>query len=189
MLDFWRCAMLPLRDAAAHTGHADDLSRIGADRQDPPSVADGWRLEAFRAGLPEALRRPVEPGTRWRVVGDDVVPSAAELVRSTPTVARTQSDDEAGTRLVYGGHTVGLALTQALRALPELVTVLAWHGWDHTGPVREGDTLTSTVLVEDVRPGPGRWRLAHLRSVVAARRGPGGPVADVLDWRYVALLP
>ncbi len=189
VLDFWRCAMLPRRDAAARTGHADDLGRIGADRQDPPSVADGWRLDAFRAGLPEALRRPVKPGTRWRVVGGDVVSSAPELARSTLNVARTHSDDEAGTRLVYGGHTIGLALTQALRALPELVTVLAWHGCDHTGPVHEGDTLTSTVLVEDVRPGPAGGRLAHLRSVVAARRGPGGPVADVLDWRYVALLP
>ena len=28
VLDFWRCAMLPLRDQAARTGHADDLSDV-----------------------------------------------------------------------------------------------------------------------------------------------------------------
>ena len=31
VLDFYRCAMLPLRDEAAETGRADDLSAIGAD--------------------------------------------------------------------------------------------------------------------------------------------------------------
>lgn len=188
VLDFWRCAMLPLRNAAVRTGHADDLSTVGAGRQDPPWVAAGWRLDAFRDGLPQALRRPLVARTRWRVVGGDVVSSAPELARSTLNTARTHSDDEAGSRLVYGGHTIGLALTQALRALPELVTVVAWHSCDHTGPVHEGDTLTSTVLVEDVRPGPAGGRLASLRSVVSARRGPGGPVRDVLDWRYVALV-
>ena len=30
VLDFHRCAMLPLRDGAADTGHADDMSAIGA---------------------------------------------------------------------------------------------------------------------------------------------------------------
>jgi len=190
VLDFWRCAMLPLRDATANTGHADDLSTVGADVADPGALAAGWDLTAFRDGLPASLRqRVVEPGTTVRVVGGDVVSSAAELARLTLNVARTHSDDQAGERLVYGGHTIGLALTQAVRALPELVTVVAWHGCDHTGPVREGDTLTSAVTVERVDPGPAGGRLAHLRSVVTARSGPGGTVRDVLDWRYVALLP
>jgi acyl dehydratase len=190
VLDFWRCAMLPLRDPSARTGQADDLSSVGADVGDPGAVAAGWDLTAFRDGLPASLRgRAVEAGTTWRVVGGDVVSSAPELARLTLNVARTHSDDEAGERLVYGGHTIGLALTQAVRALPEIVTVVAWHGCDHTGPVREGDTLTSTVAVEQVEPGPAGARLAHLRSVVAARSDPGAPARDVLDWRYVTLLP
>ena len=193
VLDFWRCAMLPLRDPAARTGHADDLGAVGTGGDDgsssAPSPARQWDLSAFRDGLPAALRREVVAGTRWRVRGGDVVSSAPELARLTLNVARTHSDDEAGERLVYGGHTIGLALTQAVRALPELVTVLGWHGCDHTGPVREGDTLTSEVLLEQVEPGPAGGRLAHLRSRVAARTGPGAPVRDVLDWRYVALLP
>lgn len=189
VLDFWRCAMLPLRDPAARTGHADDLGTVGADVDDPGAAAGAWRLDAFRDALPAGLRRPVEPGTTWRVVGGDVVSSAPELARLTLNIARTHTDDEAGTRLVYGGHTIGIALTQATRALPELVTVLAWHGCDHTGPVREGDTLASSVLVEDVSPGPAGGRLASLRSRVTARSGPGETPRDVLDWRYVALLP
>lgn len=189
VLDFWRCAMLPLRDPLARTGHADDLGRVGRDVEDTVPVVAGWRLAPFREGLPRSLRREVVPGTRWRLVGGDVVSSAPELARLTLNTARTHHDDEAGTRLVYGGHTIGLALTQAVRALPEMVTVLAWHSCDHTGPVREGDTLVSTVEVEDLRPGPDGSGLAHLRSRVTARSGPGDVPRDVLDWRYVALLP
>ncbi len=48
-------------------------------------------------------------------------------------------------RLVYGGHTIGLALAQATRLLPNLVTVLGWQSCDHTGPVHEGDTLYSEL--------------------------------------------
>jgi acyl dehydratase len=57
-----------------------------------------------------------------------------------------------GRRLVYGGHTIGIALAQAYRAVPGLVTALAWKSCDHTGPVREGDTLVSTVTISDIRP-------------------------------------
>ena len=189
VLDFWRCAMLPLRDPLARTGHADDLGRVGSEVEEPAAAVTGWRLDALRSALPPSLRRDVVPGTRWRLIGGDVVSSAPELARLTLNVARTHHDDEAGTRLVYGGHTIGLALTQAVRALPEMVTVLAWHSCDHTGPVREGDTLLSTVEVEDLRSGPDGGRLAHLRSRVTARSGPGAELRDVLDWRYVALLP
>lgn len=190
VLDFWRCAMLPLRDPDARTGHADDLGRVGRDAGPVPAdAAEGWRLEPFRDALPDSLRRVVAPGTTWRVVGGDVVSSAPELARLTLNVARTHHDDAAGSRLVYGGHTIGLALSQATRALPELVTVVAWHGCDHTGPVREGDTLTSTVEVEEVHAGPGGGRVAHLRSLVDARSGPGDAARPVLDWRFVALLP
>ena len=102
-------------------------------------------------------------------------------------VASVHHDSAAGggTRLVYGGHTIGLALSQATRAIPGLVTVLGWHGCDHLGPVREGDTLRSTVeveVVEPVEPVAGGTRLMHLRSRVSSDDGP------VLDWRFVALV-
>ena len=95
-----------------------------------------------------------------------------------------------GRRLVYGGHTIGLAAAQALRALPALVTIVAWQGCDHLAPVFEGDTLTSTLELERVEPVPaaGGGALLYLRSRVAARRaGDAGEPVDALDWRFVAV--
>jgi acyl dehydratase len=60
VLDFWRCAMLPLRDHDRQTGHADELSSVGqpADARDPADLIGGWRLDRFarRAAGP----RPAE---------------------------------------------------------------------------------------------------------------------------------
>lgn len=83
------------------------------------------------------------------------------------------------------GHTIGLALAQATRLLPNLVTVLGWESCEHTGPVREGDTLFSEVHVEsaDELPG-GRGGVLRLRSLVSAV---GEPDRQVLDWRFSAL--
>ena len=53
---------------------------------------------------------------------------------------------------MYGGHTIGLALAQASRLLPNLVTVLGWQSCDHTGPVHEGDTLYSELHIESAEP-------------------------------------
>jgi len=39
VLDFWRCAMLPLRDAAGETGHADNLRLVGIDGTASPDAA------------------------------------------------------------------------------------------------------------------------------------------------------
>jgi acyl dehydratase len=130
----------------------------------------------------------VKVGDTWKVAGGDVVSSAPELARLSLNVARTHHDDWAGNRLVYGGHTIAVALSQAARVLPQLVTVLAWHGCDHTGPVLEGDTLTSTVTIEDMQLGIAGAVVVHLRSRVKARSGPGDPERDVLDWRFVGLL-
>lgn len=189
VLDFWRCAMLPLRDAAAQTGHADDLDAVGSDARSPGSVTAGWRLDAFRAAAGRQATRQVVAGTTFEVRGGDVVSSAPELARLTNNVARTHHDDEAAGdgRLVYGGHTIGVALSQALRALPEIVTVVGWTSCDHVGPVHEGDTLTSSLEVEDVTALPD-GRLVQLRSRVAARSGPGAAPVPVLDWRFAAVL-
>lgn len=85
------------------------------------------------------------------------------------------------------GHTIGLALAQATRALPNLVTVLGWHSCDHTGPVHEGDTLTSDLHIDSAQPLDGGGGVLELRSIVHAHRGTDAP-APVLDWRFTALM-
>jgi acyl dehydratase len=189
VLDFWRCAMLPLRDQTAQTGHADDLERVGREASPPDfeGLVTGWRLDMFarRAAGP----RPAElhAGQSFEVAGGDVVSSAPELARLTANIAAVHHDSSAagGDRLVYGGHAIGLALSQAARALPSLVTVTGWHSCDHLAPVREGDTLRSVVTVEQVDYLPGGGGVVHLRSLV---RADGPDARDVLDWRYVAVL-
>lgn len=194
VLDFWRCAMLPLRDRDRQTGHADDLDSVGQ----PPAIEDAaalvssWRLDRF-AELAEGPRlAELQGGRTWAVPGGDVVSSAPELARLTLNVAMVHHDAQAGggRRLVYGGHAIGLALAQATRALPSLVTVAAWHGCDHLGPVHEGDTLRSTLTVERVDPLPAGAGLVHLRSQVQAQAQASEVQAprDVLDWRYIAVL-
>ena len=57
VLDFWRCAMLPLRDEDRQTGHADDLASVGQAIEGPAALVSGWRL-AGSPGRPRALARP-----------------------------------------------------------------------------------------------------------------------------------
>ena len=88
-----------------------------------------------------------------------------------------------GVRLVYGGHSIGLAFHHVCQALPSLVTVAGWHGCDHLAPVHEGDLLTSSVVVDSAQDLHG-WaegtlpprdlvRRGHGRAVVAPRRHRG----------------
>jgi acyl dehydratase len=190
VLDFWRCAMLPLRDPEGQTGHRDDLDHVGRDitaNDDLGGLAKGWQLAALgaRAGGPHPA--DLHAGQSFEVAGGDVVSAAPELARLTLNIAAVHHDVQAGgnERLVYGGHAIGLALSQAARALPSLATVIGWHGCDHLAPVREGDTLRSTITVEQVDLLPHGGGLVHLRSLV---RADGPAERDVLDWRYVALL-
>ena len=174
VLDFHRCAMLPL-SAELHTGHADDLSTIGSD-DDGPDPTAGWDLGAYRRLVPAVAPRGAEMTST-----PDVVSSAPELARLSLNIAATHHDSRVGgQRLVYGGHTIGLALAQATRLLPNLVTVLGWESCDHTGPVHEGDTLYSELHVESAAGN----RLG-LRSLVHAV---GEPDRQVLDWRFTALM-
>ncbi|HEY3717976.1 MAG TPA: MaoC family dehydratase [Jatrophihabitantaceae bacterium] len=188
VLDFVRCAMIPLRDPTADTGHADDLDEVPR----PPPVGPGevgglgrlvqdWDLDAFSDYVGDTSPR-LEKGQTWEIGGGDVVSSAPELARLTLNVAKVHHDAaQGGERLVYGGHTIGLALSQAGRALPRLVTVVGWHSCDHVGPVREGDTLRSRLTVEAVEPVPG-GSLVQLHSQVT-----GSDDRDVLDWRFLAI--
>ncbi len=189
VLDFSRCAMLPLRDPAGVTAHSADLDLIPSalDRQTMVDALSGWRLERFREALPGPHFTDMAAGTSWEVAGGDLVSSAPELARLILNLAMVHHDSSAsgGRRLVYGGHTIGLAAAQAARALPNLVTIVAWHSCDHLAPVREGDTLRSSIELEQTDPLPNGG-LVHLRSRVRADRA--GGTEDVLDWRFIGVM-
>jgi acyl dehydratase len=185
VLGFWRCAMLPLRDHNCQTGHADDLDSIGssAEPENPQELVTGWRLDWFAGQAAGPRLAELHAGQSWTVPGGDVVSAAPELARLTLNGAMAHHDAQAagGRRLVYGGHAIGLALAQATRSLPSLVTVAAWHSCDHLGPVYEGDTLRSTITVEQVDPLPDGGGLVHLRSLVRAE----APAADAgIGWPH-----
>jgi len=183
VLDFYRCAMLPL-GTDRDTGHHDDLDGIGTDERDPADLVPDWDRDAYVAAvgkgdLPAA-------GEVLEIQTGDVVSSAPELARLTLNIAAVHHDRTAagGDRLVYGGHTIAVAASQVLRAMPDVATVLAWDSCDHLGPVREGDTLTTRVTMERVVPTPSGWHIAKLRAEVMADGD-----RPVLDWRFSALMP
>jgi acyl dehydratase len=213
VLDFWRCAMLPLRDPAARTEREDSFDEIPQEL-DAAALCEAsasWRLDAFvaaRGGEYERLTG-LAPGTRWAVESGDVVSAAPELARLSLNVAAVHHDRHAhreGRRLVYGGHTIGVAAAQASRLLPEIATIAGWHSCEHLAPVHEGDTLYSELELERCEPLAGGGALAHLRSrVIAIGEGwDGGEGAEgvskvddgagedggrpVLDWRFIAVV-
>ncbi|HEX4307268.1 MAG TPA: acyl dehydratase [Solirubrobacterales bacterium] len=188
ILDFHRCAMLPLRDGEARTGEADDMTKIGSppDRDTMIDALAGWDLGRFRDRVAGPHSEALEEGTTWNVAGADVVSSAPELARLSLNVAFAHHDryeGRAGRRLLYGGHTIGIAAAQLNRALPNLLTILGWQSCDHLGPVFEGDTLRSTVELEGLDRLPAGGALIDLRSRVVARGEPGEDEREVLDWR------
>ncbi|OCB18369.1 acyl dehydratase [Mycobacterium malmoense] len=189
VLDFYRCGMLPAGpDWRPERAPQDDLSTIGADA--PPPASDPtaeWDADTFRNRVPGPHFDRALAGAVLHSTGD-VVSSAPELARLTLNIAATHHDSRVGgARLVYGGHTIGLALAQASRLLPNLVTVLGWRSCDHTGPVHEGDTLYSELHVESAEP-TARGGVLGLRSLVyAAGDGAAEPDRAVLDWRFSAL--
>jgi acyl dehydratase len=190
VLDYHRCAMLPMRSEDARPGHADDLDAIPASL-DPDALracVAGFDLAAYRAAVPGPHSEALEPGQRYVIETGDTVSAATELVRLSLNVAGAHSDPQAsgrGRRLVYGGHTIGIAFSHVTRALPNLVTVAGWRSCDHLAPVFEGDVLHSVVTVERVHEG-----LVDLRvETAAARIDAGYDVRDaVLDWRLVGVM-
>jgi acyl dehydratase len=188
ILDFYRCAMLPLSAGADpdSADHDDDLSKIGADLAAPPSAAADWKGEVFR----ERVTGPhFDAGLAGSVLHSsaDVVSSAPELARLTLNIAGVHHGSRlGGRRLVYGGHTIGLALAQASKLLPNLATVLGWQSCDHTAPVYEGDTLYSELHIESAEPTEGGGVLG-LRSLVYAFSDSPDEPRQVLDWRFTAL--
>ncbi len=193
VLDFWRCPMIPLRDAAAQTGHADSFGDIPQEL-DPAELAAAipadWNLECMRERVSGPTFADLKAGTVWEIEGRDTVTAAPELVRLTLNVASVHVDAGAGAhgrRLVYGGHTISMAAAQVARALPNLLTVLAWRGCDHLAPVFEGDILSTELTLEGKQPAADGG-LVELRALVAAHREDSDEPVPVLDWRFVGLM-
>ncbi len=178
VLDFWRCAMIPMRDPDVETGHADRFDDIPQEL-DPARVDEAvpsdWRLDVFRERVPGP---EPEPGAVYEIEGRDTVTNATELARLSLNIAQAHTDPAArGKRLVYGGHTIGIAAAHATRALPNLVTILAWRSCDHLAPVSEGDVLGTELTVENAHDG-----LVELRAITSTDE------QEVLDWRFVGLM-
>lgn len=188
VLDYWRCAMLPVSAGGPDAGQRDDLDAIGRGRRDSAATSvSGWDLAAFRSATPGTHFSDLSVGTTWEVGSADVVSSGPELARLTGNVAAVHHHAAAagGRRLVYGGHTIGLAFHQLTRALPNVVTVAGWDSCDHLAPVHEDDALTSTITVEDLEPFGDGGGLARLRVAVDAvpSSAPAGTrPTRVLDW-------
>lgn len=185
VVDYERCAMLRFRDEAGETGHADDLG--GADPEVDLAawterVPPGWDPSP----LADAADRDWAVGETRADLMRDTVTAAPELARLSQNLAPVHRDaaaNEGGRRLVYGGHTIGLAQASLVRRMPGTATVLGWQSCDHPGPVFEDDVLSCRHTLLDEQAVAG-GRLRAVRTEVSAERD-GEDVGPVLDWRLV----
>ena len=174
-----------MRSEAGRPGHADDVDAISPElpREGLLDSIAGFDLTRF-----PSTEAPPRSGWRYELSTGDTVSSAPELVRLSLNIAGAHSDPAASTggrRLVYGGHTLGIAFSHLCRALPDLVTVAGWRRCDHLGPVFEGDVLHSVVTVEAVRD-ESQATVLELRVQTDAVRD--DERTEVLDWRIVGLM-
>lgn len=191
VLHFWRCPMIPCRDPAAVTGHADDLDSIGAAATQADVLAalpKHWNLATTQRWL------------GWRhdalavddhviVEARDTVTSAPELVRLSLNMAMAHTDSTVsylGERLVFGGHTIFTCFAQITRALPNLLTLIAWENCDHLAPVLEGDRLRTTFDIRERVPVPEGGALLRITAKCYAARGLPETETAVLDWTFWA---
>jgi acyl dehydratase len=192
VLHFWRCPMIPCRDAQAATGHADDLDRIGA----APSAAQ--LLEAVPSGWDLAPAQPwrgvraadLAPGSAFRIESRDTITCAPELVRVSLNMAMAHTDARLsylGERLVYGGHTIFMSFAQVCRAMPNLLTIVAWESCDHAAPVVENDRLRTEFRITAIEPcGTRGGALLRIEVECFAARGAPEQESRVLDWKFWA---
>ncbi|MXZ84340.1 MAG: acyl dehydratase [Acidimicrobiia bacterium] len=186
VLDFERCALVRRRSDAP-TGHHDELGGTPDELDIAPFVEtapDDWNLTPLGAPQEWPIGETRSDPLR------DTVTDAPALVRLTQNLApphRDASLGQGGKRLVYGGHTVGLAQAGLVRLLPTAATVVGWHLCDHTGPVFEDDVVDVSATLDAVHP-VANGRLLAFTVIVQAERGGADPV-QVLDWRPIVLAP
>lgn len=193
VMKYWRCPMIPCRDTEADTGLNEDFDWIPESLDDQTiddAINQQWQPAAMDPGGYAVPAPELNVGDKVLIEGQDTVTCAPELVRMTGNIAFTHTDASKsylGERLVYGGHTISLAFSQLTRAMPNLMTLLAWQGCDHLGPVLEEDIIRSEVEVAAIRPGPVGGSIMDLRMLSYAKRrqGDGYQELAVLDWRLV----
>jgi len=190
VLKFWRCPMLPCRDSTADTGHNDDLDSIGTAPLTDALVAavPEWPPDDGEASWSGMKAENLEAGQVYRIDSWDTVTAAPEFARVTLNIAMAHTDARSsylGERLVYGGHVLAIAFSQVTRALPNLLTMIAWERCDHLAPVLEGDRLRTEVTLVAKVPAPGGALLELAVRTFGSRGGGtevGGVEAPVLDW-------
>jgi acyl dehydratase len=194
VLRFWRCPMIPCREPGLADGPRDDLDRVGTpvDALALASAVPAWDCEPTRAWRgPRAA--DLTAGQTFAIEARDTITSAPELVRASLNMAMAHTDAQLsylGQRLVYGGHVIFMAFAQLTRALPNLLTILAWESCDHTAPVVEGDRLRTTLTITGIRDvEDGAARLLRIRAESWAARGTPEQESRVLDWTFWALSP
>lgn len=189
----WRCPMIPCRSDDVATGYADDLAQIGhasTAEERRAAIPLNWSLAtttAWRGRRAAELR----VGQRFVIEARDTVTSAPELVRLSLNMAMAHTDARLsylGERLVFGGHVVFTAFAQLTRALPNLLTLIAWDHCDHLAPVLENDRLRSECEVLAVEPldDARGGSLLQLQVRTYAARGTPEQETQVLDWTFWA---
>jgi len=194
VLKYWRCPMIPCRDPHAATGHDDDFDWI-PERLDLATLLGAvplsWNISALDPASFKVPAPALAAGDRVVIEAQDTITCAPELVRLTGNIAFAHTDASRsylGKRLVYGGHTISIALAQVARALPNIVTMVGWQGCDHLGPVLEEDIIRSAFTVDSrVELSQGGVLYELTVETWARRSGADGAVDDnrVLDWRLV----
>jgi len=168
VLKYWRCPMIPCRDPHAATGHDDDFDWI-PERLDLATLLGAvplsWNISALDPASFKVPAPALAAGDRVVIEAQDTITCAPELVRLTGNIAFAHTDASRsylGKRLVYGGHTISIALAQVARALPNIVTMVGWQGCDHPQCIHR----------RFARRTQPRWRAlrTHRRDVGAALR-------------------
>ena len=190
VLKFWRCPMLPCRDVTADTGQCDDLDMWGTAPQGDAlgAAIPEWTIDGNVAAWSGLKAADLEAGQSFRIDSWDTVTAAPEFARLTLNLAMAHTDalsSYLGERLVYGGHVLAIAFAQVTRALPNLLTMLAWERCDHLAPVLEGDRLRTEATIVARSPAPVGTLLDLAVRTFASRgsgTGSGGVETLVLDW-------
>lgn len=193
VMQYWRCPMIPCRDATADTGRNDSFDWIPermAQAQLDAAVPRDWQVAAM---APEHYKVPapmLAVNDKVVIGPQDTVTCAPELVRITGNIAFTHTDASRsylGKRLVYGGHTISITLAQITRALPNMITLIGWQGCEHTAPVLEEDIIRTEFSVTSATPVASGGKLYELHALTYAKRAAneGYEESAVLDWRLV----
>ncbi len=193
VLHFWRCPMIACRDEHVQTGQDDDFSFIGSEFSQEELLAalpSTWDLAPLASEV-TGLRPPdLEVGDTVEIAARDTITCAPELVRMSLNIAFTHVDARhsyLGQRLVYGGHTISMALAHVTRALPNTLSMVAWRHCNHLAPVLEEDIISTRFEIIDIVAAPVGGKLYDLKVEVFASRSVDDreETAKVLDWGLI----